>query len=132
MNAFWHGKVGNSVWRNYRLIGSQWQAIVPGYPKSDTSNAPPILGNSSLESYIPSTSSCISCHTFGQTAGAPAKFADFSFLLGMAGEKPSAMAPFAIERRALQSLPAGQAPAESTRAGAPPPPPPPGGQPRRR
>ncbi|HKP75828.1 MAG TPA: hypothetical protein VJT67_09825, partial [Longimicrobiaceae bacterium] len=87
MNAMWRAKFGNSVWRHYRLIGSQWQAIMPGFPKSDTSEAPPILGNSALESFIPDQSNCIGCHTFATTAGTPAKFADFSFLLGMAGQR---------------------------------------------
>ncbi|MBB4636988.1 hypothetical protein [Longimicrobium terrae] len=92
MNTYWRGQMGNSVWRNYRLIGSQWQAIVPGFPKSDTSSAPAILGNTTLESYIPDNSSCIGCHSFATTADDSVKSADFSFLLGMAGEKPSMMA----------------------------------------
>jgi hypothetical protein len=98
MNAMWLKQLGTSVWSHYRLIGSQWQAIVPGYPKNDTSQAPPILGNTALESYIPTTSDCIGCHTFATTAGTPAKFADFSFLLGMAGQAPtSMMAPFFMQ-----------------------------------
>ena len=123
MNVLWHGKIGNSVWRHYRLIGSQWQAIVPGYPKSDTSNAPPILGNTALESFIPTTSDCIGCHTFATTAGTPAKFADFSFLLGMAGQEPTSMlAPFFLQvpgaRRAGRPAPAAVVP--NARPGAAP------------
>jgi hypothetical protein len=97
MNVMWRAKFGNSVWSHYRLIGSQWQATVPG-PKPQISQSPPILGNTALESYIPTTSDCIGCHTFATTAGTPAKFADFSFLLGMAGQQPTTMmAPFFMQ-----------------------------------
>jgi hypothetical protein len=139
MNAMWRGKLGSSVWRHYRLIGSQWQAIVPGYPKSDTSSAPPILGNTALESFIPTSSDCIGCHTFATTAGTPAKFADFSFLLGMAGQPPSMMAPFFLQvpgaRRAGRPAPTlvtpGARPAAPAAAPAPAPPAPPAAPPAR-
>jgi hypothetical protein len=139
VNAMWRAKFGNSVWRHYRLIGSQWQAIVPGFPKSDTSEAPPILGNSALESYIPDESNCIGCHTGATTAGTPAKFADFSFLLGMAGQHQVSMLPdFSLQRRGLgtqgnlgRARPApAPAPAAAPPAAAPPAPPP--ARPRRR
>jgi len=124
MNAMWRAKLGNSVWRHYRLIGSQWQAIVPSYPKSDTSNAPPILGNTTLESFIPNTSSCISCHAFAGTAGSPSKSADFSFLLGMAGSQPTMMAPFVLESNTARGAAARERLARmglSTRASTPAP-----------
>lgn len=146
MNAMWRAKFGTSVWRHYRLIGSQWQAVVPGYPKSDTSEAPPILGNSALESFIPDSSNCIGCHTFATTAGTPAKFADFSFLLGMAGQHQTSMLPdFSLKRRGLgtqgnlgRARPAPPAPAAPPASTAPPsappapPPAPPSTRPRRR
>ena len=141
MNAMWRAKLGNSVFRHYRLIGSQWQAIVPGYPKNDTSEAPPILGNTALESFIPTTSNCIGCHTFATTADSTHKFADFSFLLGMAGQRPSMMAPFfmqvpgahrpaAANRAVIPDARAAPAPAPAPAAPAPPAPPP--ARPRRR
>jgi hypothetical protein len=140
MNAMWRARFGTSVWSHYRLIGSQWQAIVPGYPKSDTSQAPPILGNTALESFIPTTSDCIGCHTFATTVGTPAKFADFSFLLGMAGQQPTTMmAPFFMQvpGRARPGRPAPTAlvpnakpPAPAPAPAAPPAPPP--ATPRRR
>lgn len=124
MNVMWRAKLGSSVFRHYRLIGSQWQAIVPSYPRNDTSEAPPILGNSALESFIPDNSNCIGCHTFATTADSTHKFADFSFLLGMAGQRPSMLAPFFMQ------VPGRTRPATANRAvipdarnAAPPPPP---------
>ena len=104
MNVYWRAKLpANSVWRHYRLIGSQWQATVGG-AKPYTVNAPKIEGNTALESFIPTTSSCIGCHTFATTVGTPSHFADFSFLLGMAGTKPRGMmAPFRMEVRDAQN-----------------------------
>lgn len=136
MNALWHSKIPSSVWSHYRLIGSQWQAIVPGFPKNDTSNAPPILGNSALESFIPKTSDCIGCHTFATTAGTPSKFADFSFVLGLAGQPPSMMAPFFLEvpglRRGARPAPVTTAAPAARPAAAPTAAPPPPARPRRR
>jgi hypothetical protein len=138
MNVMWRAKIGNSVWSHYRLIGSQWQATVPG-PTPQISQAPPILGNTALESFIPTTSDCIGCHTFATTAGTPAKFADFSFLLGMAGQKPmSMMAPFFMQvpgRRLGRPAPAVVVPdarrAAPTARPAPAPPAPPATPPAR-
>jgi hypothetical protein len=70
-----------TVWANYRLIGSQWAAIqdAPPFPLV---SAPDTLGNTALETYIPTTSSCIGCHNHAtDAAGQPA---DFSFVLTLA------------------------------------------------
>jgi hypothetical protein len=59
-NNLWQGKLKGSVWANYRLIGTQWQ-------KGDSPNpptAPHYLANTTLETYIPFSSSCINCHSF--------------------------------------------------------------------
>jgi hypothetical protein len=132
MNVMWRAKLGGSVFRHYRLIGSQWQATVPG-PTPQISEAPPILGNSTLESFIPDSSNCIGCHTFATTADSSHKFADFSFLLGMAGQRPSMLAPFfmqvpgrtrpAAANRAVIPDARNAAPPPPARTAAPPPPP---------
>jgi hypothetical protein len=90
VNAEWMPRVKGTVWTHYRLIGSQWMS---GDGGSDLVPAPRILRNTTLESYLPQTSSCLGCHQFAYTLGLPAAsgpmagdsvFADFSFLLQMA------------------------------------------------
>lgn len=58
INDAWRAKLKGTVWANYRLIGSQWQSaeIIPA------PNAPALLGNTTLETYIQPFASCISCH----------------------------------------------------------------------
>jgi hypothetical protein len=90
VNAVWRARLAGTVWANYTLIGSQWHS--GGDSPGTAENAPPILGNSTLESYIPDTSDCIGCHSFARTAAAAdgsRRFADFSFLLEMAGKAPT-------------------------------------------
>ena len=79
VTAEWQQKLQGTVWANYRLIGSQWvNPEVPG-----AYGIPEILGNSALETYIPDSSSCTRCHV--QAVDAGGERADFSFLLGLAG-----------------------------------------------
>jgi hypothetical protein len=60
INRLWQEKLKGSVWANYRLIGSQWrQAEV--FPEP---TAPNFLANTTLETFIQSDASCISCHSF--------------------------------------------------------------------
>lgn len=100
VNAYWRKQLGSSVWSHYRLIGSQWMAISQSHPP-DTVALPALLGNSSLESYIPGWSSCLGCHAFATTAAQnPSKPADFSFLLKMAGQPATALPRFFLERQA--------------------------------
>jgi hypothetical protein len=58
INQAWRAKLKGSVWANYRLIGSQWQ-LAESFPPP---NAPAMLGNTTLETYIQPTASCITCH----------------------------------------------------------------------
>jgi hypothetical protein len=58
LNKLWQEKLRGTVWSNYRLIGSQWALADDPFPK----NAPNFLGNTTLETYLQSEASCISCH----------------------------------------------------------------------
>ncbi|MEQ1678276.1 MAG: hypothetical protein ABL876_16355 [Chitinophagaceae bacterium] len=58
INRLWRAKLKGTVWANYRLIGSQWQNAETFPPP----NAPALLANTTLETYIQSFASCISCH----------------------------------------------------------------------
>lgn len=57
VNNAWRAKLKGTVWANYRLVGSQWQKGETIHP-----NAPAYLANTTLETYIQPTSSCITCH----------------------------------------------------------------------
>lgn len=89
VNALWRQRLQGTVWANYRLIGSQWLSGELSFTP-----APDTLGNTTLESYIPTTSSCLGCHQYARTAGTNKKHADFSFLLSSAGEAPTALPVF--------------------------------------
>jgi hypothetical protein len=60
INRLWQTKLKGTVWANYKLIGSQWQDAESFPPP----NAPALLANSTLETYIQKDASCISCHSF--------------------------------------------------------------------
>ncbi|WP_340065771.1 hypothetical protein [Ascidiimonas aurantiaca] len=61
VNEVWRAKLMemNSVFANYRLIGSQWNKVDGPYTAPD---APFFLGNTVAETYFQKTSSCIECH----------------------------------------------------------------------
>jgi hypothetical protein len=87
VNATWHARVKGTVWEHYHLIGSQWMS-----GERSLVAVPDTLRNTVLESYIPTTSSCLGCHQYAQTLadttnGNKSVFADFSFLLGMAQQR---------------------------------------------
>ncbi|HYF30929.1 MAG TPA: hypothetical protein VD993_07405 [Chitinophagaceae bacterium] len=58
INDAWRAQLRGTVWVNYRLIGSQWQSAETFPPP----NAPALLANATLETYIQPTASCITCH----------------------------------------------------------------------
>jgi hypothetical protein len=86
MNEKFHSILGNTVWKNYILIGTQWPSAFPctadrsglpdaPLPKTDFEKqpdmncapAPTFLANSTLETYsqgeVPqASSSCMACH----------------------------------------------------------------------
>lgn len=77
-NTRWHKLMPNTVWTHYRLIGTQW---VNG-ESSTPAGIPPVLANSTLETYVPQDqSSCISCHSAATLVPPPKPGADLSFLL---------------------------------------------------
>jgi hypothetical protein len=99
LDARWQGKLGATVWSNYRLTGTQWAFGFTGTPPApppcygkNSDCAPPILLNAVQETYMqelvsPSTpkdfhNGCIQCHALATTVGTNQKPADFSFLLG--------------------------------------------------
>ncbi len=84
LNALWQNALTNTVWANYQLVGTQWAAGSDGPPPYTLVAAPAVLANTVAETYIQSSASCIGCHTGATTHTKPAKFADFSFLLGLA------------------------------------------------
>lgn len=66
INNYFHDLIrkayNNSKWLNYRLIGTQW-AFQPDFFTPGFDYQPTLLANPVLETYIQSTSSCMSCHS---------------------------------------------------------------------
>lgn len=60
INRIWRSKLSGTVWSNYKLIGSQW-SNAESFPPP---NAPALLANCTLETYIQGSASCITCHNF--------------------------------------------------------------------
>jgi hypothetical protein len=76
LNAYYQGLLKGSVWANYQQVSTQW--ATGGAP----TGTPPVLANTTLETYIQKSSSCLGCHKMATTAAGTS--ADFSFLLGEA------------------------------------------------
>jgi hypothetical protein len=77
LNNAWRAKLKGTVWANYRLIGSQWQKGEVQYPP----NAPALLANTTLETYIQPTASCITCHGGAYViSGKDTIYTDLSFI----------------------------------------------------
>ena len=83
----WWTKYLTGTWMShYQLIGTQWSK---GAPEQAIVSIPAVLGNSTLETYIQGSSSCINCHLYARdTAG---QCSDFSFAMGMVS-KPQGLA----------------------------------------
>lgn len=82
LNSLWQEKLKGTVWENYRLIGTQWTLGSEGFVPP---NAPALLGNTTLESFMQEDASCISCHSGASiVAGPDTIFTDMSFIFGMA------------------------------------------------
>lgn len=81
LNQQWQASQGiaGTVWQNYQLIGTQWEAFNFKFPK--------ILANTTMETYNQASSSCIDCHHFATTSFGDQP-ADFSFMMGIV-EKPT-------------------------------------------
>ena len=87
--------LGDTVWKNYRLIGAQWaQGASEGTPSIAPYSAPFYLTNTTLETYLQineigikphlggAPGSCIACHNMAKDAAG--NVSDFSFLSGYA------------------------------------------------
>lgn len=75
--------LGDSVWRHYELIGTQWPVphdIAERRPSTVFEVRPKLLANTTMETYIQGTSSCMGCHAMARTTN-PGAFvsSDFSF-----------------------------------------------------
>jgi cytochrome c len=84
-----------SVLSQYQLIGVQWPMPKLGSTKTGPQNAgdtptvfkvkPDVLANSTMESYVQTTSSCMGCHAMARTSNQDGfVFSDFSFVLNNA------------------------------------------------
>lgn len=82
INKVWRDKLKGTVWANYQLIGSQWQASISNDPPVVKVSVPPYLANPVMESFIAGNSTCIGCHN--GAVDAAKQPSDFSFLLGLA------------------------------------------------
>jgi hypothetical protein len=108
----WLPRLGNTVWSNYRLVGTQWGIGYTGAPPvpspcydGNTVCAPFHLLNSVQETYMQDkvdpkqpklfTNGCIQCHALATTVGTNQKPADFSFILG----RVSTGAPGAAQKK---------------------------------
>jgi len=74
-----------SVFHNYELVGAQWpirKASSAPTPPTVFEVLPGLLANTTMETYVQGTSSCMGCHAMARSANA-ASFvsADFSFTL---------------------------------------------------
>jgi hypothetical protein len=88
----------NSIWANYELVGIQWA-------KDDTRIGNPILtnlGNTSMETFNQTASSCIGCHAFARSSN-PTHDSDFSWVMGRA-ENPKVELPDTTGKALLQYM----------------------------
>lgn len=83
VNQLWRNKLAGTVWANYKLVGSQWatSTLSPGKPMPA---APAMMGNTTLETFILRTSSCVNCHMYAQISyNKNIVKTDLSFLLAL-------------------------------------------------
>ncbi len=80
-NATWQKELKGTVWENYELVGTQWPTSPknPGIPTGRPQ--PTILANTTMETYIQHTSSCIQCHSTSASPSKPSERYDFTFFL---------------------------------------------------
>lgn len=81
VNVAYRRALAGTVWANYRLINTQWQGEIQD-PASENGNIPRFLANTTMETYLQNTSSCLDCHSLATTT--TGQDANFSFLLGLA------------------------------------------------
>ena len=97
LNANMQAALRGTPFATYRLINTQWPlpgggGLAPGTPHTAFSVLPALLGNTTLESFIQGSSSCMGCHAMARTrrhAGLDPNdrgftSSDFTFMLGLA------------------------------------------------
>jgi cytochrome c len=98
LNASMQAGLSNTRLGNYQLVNTQWP--VPGTQPADAPHTaftvlPALLGNTTLESFIQGTSSCMGCHSMARTRRHASLnpndrgfvSSDFTFTLGLAQPK---------------------------------------------
>ena len=104
LNASVQAALRNTAFAHYQLINTQWPipgSTPAGGPSTQFDVLPPMLGNTTMESFIQESSSCMGCHAMARTRRnvavpdvmkAPAAFysSDFTFMLGTAKPKLAA------------------------------------------
>jgi hypothetical protein len=87
-----------SIWAYYELVGIQWA-------KDDSRTGTPILvnlGNTSMETFNQTSSSCIGCHAFARSSN-PTINSDFSWVMGRA-QNPKVELPDSTGRALLKYI----------------------------
>jgi hypothetical protein len=84
LNTAFQVILGNSVWKNYMLISTQWPTDAGSKTDRNGVPAPTFLGNTTMETYIQGTvpqssSSCMACH--GNATDTTGKPSDFTYVL---------------------------------------------------
>ncbi|MFT4926818.1 MAG: hypothetical protein ACI8WB_002917 [Phenylobacterium sp.] len=87
-NKTMQAQLAGSKWANYELIGMQYPQSILTY---DSATGERLLGNSTMETYNQTYSSCIGCHYFARTTN-PLNTSDFSWFLRRA-KKPADFEP---------------------------------------
>ncbi|NQZ11627.1 MAG: c-type cytochrome [Algicola sp.] len=78
-------KKAKSVFKHYELIDTQWPVVRQNQPPSVFGVFPSLLSNTTLETYIQDTSSCMGCHAMARTQRHDQYVsADFTFSLSKA------------------------------------------------
>lgn len=93
LNDAFRKKLAGTVWANYRLINTQWQAHQDS--PEVVGQTPMFLSNPVQETYIQSNATCLGCH--GTATTSVGQNANFSFLLSIprlfAGKEGTAATP---------------------------------------
>jgi len=88
----------SSIWANYELVGIQWA-------RDDSRTGNPLLdnlGNSTMETFNQTASSCIGCHAFSRSSN-PTIYSDFSWVMGRA-QNPEVELPDANGKALLKYI----------------------------
>lgn len=101
-----------SVWRNYQLVGAQWPLPPAAAPTAHSTRQPTtvfsvrpaLLANTTMETYIQSSSSCMGCHAMARSSRREGYVSsDFSFTFSEARPSrsdPQVLSPPAAPRTA--------------------------------